>query len=335
MAVRGTGEPARSVAEPVGIGVLGAADIAWRNAIPAVQRCEGLRLVAVASRGEDRARTFADTFGCDPVTGYERLLARDDVQAVYIPLPNSHHEEWAEAALAAGKHVLVEKSLTVDAGAARKLAAMAAERGLAFMENFTFLQHPQHEEVRRLVADGAVGEPRSLHASLGIPRGDRTLSRYRPELAGGTLRENGCYPLRAALLHLDDDIRVLGAHLCDDPETGVDVAGSALLVDGAGVTAHCDFGLAHAYRNTYAIWGSEGRIVLDWAFNPRPETRPVLRLERGSVREERTLPPADQFQRTFAAFARACADPTAHRRHGEDAVRQAELMEAVLRAARG
>ncbi|EST21302.1 hypothetical protein N566_27520, partial [Streptomycetaceae bacterium MP113-05] len=141
------------------------------------------------------------------------------------------------------------------------------------------------------------------------------------------------YPLRAALLHLGDDLRVRGAYLRTDPETGVDVAGSALLADGAGVTAQCDFGLAHAYRNTYAIWGSEGRVELDWAFNPRPESRPVLRLHRGDVREERVLPAVDQFQRTFAAFEEACRAPEAHRHHAEDAVRQAALMESVLRAA--
>lgn len=320
---------------PVGVGVLGAADIAWRNAIPAVRNCDGLRMVAVASRDAAKAQRFADRFGCEPVAGYERLLERDDVHAVYVALPNSLHEEWADAALRAGKHVLVEKSLTVDADAARKLAGLAEERGLAFMENFTFLAHPQHEEVRKLVADGAIGTPQTFSASLGIPRGGRDLIRYRPELAGGTLRENGCYPLRAALLHLGDDLRVRGAHLRTDPETGVDVAGSALLADGAGVTAHCDFGLAHAYRNTYAIWGSEGRVELDWAFNPRPETRPVLRLHRGDVREERVLPAADQFQRTFAAFAEACGAPAAHRRHAADAVRQAALMESVLRAATG
>lgn len=318
---------------PVGVGVLGAADIAWRNAAPAVRRCDGLRLAAVASRNVEKAQRFADRFGCEPVAGYERLLERDDVQAVYVPLPNSLHEEWAEAALRAGKHVLVEKSLTVSADAARRLAGLAEARGLAFMENFTFLFHPQHEEVRKLVADGAVGVPQVFSASLGIPRGDPDLIRYRPELAGGTLRENGCYPLRAALLHLGDDVQVVGARLRTDAGTGVDVAGSALLANGEGVTAQCDFGLTHAYRNTYAVWGSEGRVELDWAFNPRPETRPVLRLHRGDVREERVLPAADQFQRTFAAFAQACGSPAAHRGHGEDAVRQAALMESVLRAA--
>ncbi|EST21277.1 hypothetical protein N566_27525, partial [Streptomycetaceae bacterium MP113-05] len=181
MAARDSSEPRPSDVEggtrPIGVGILGAADIAWRNAIPAVRRCDGLRPVAVASRDAAKAQRFADRFDCEPVDAYERLLERDDVQAVYIPLPNSLHEEWARAALRAGKHVLVEKSLTVSADAARQLADLAKTRGLAFMENFTFLAHPQHQEVRKLVADGAIGTPQTFSASLGIPRGHRELIR--------------------------------------------------------------------------------------------------------------------------------------------------------------
>lgn len=319
--------------KPTGIGVLGAADIAWRRTIPAIQRCEALRLVAVASRSAEKAQTFAGRFGCEAVTGYEQLLERDDVQAVYVPLPNALHEEWAEAALRAGKHVLVEKSLTVSADAARSLAATAKAAGLAFMENFAFLHHGQHEEVRKLIADGAIGQPQVFSASLGIPRADPSLIRYSRELAGGTLRENGCYTVRAAQLHLGDDLEVLGARLRTDPDAGVDVAGSVLLADGTGVTAQCDFGLSHSYRNTYAVWGSEGRIELDWAFTPPPETRPLLRLQRADVREERVLPAADQFLGMVTAFAEACADPAGHERHGAEAVRQASLLESVLERA--
>ncbi|WP_329168082.1 Gfo/Idh/MocA family oxidoreductase [Streptomyces sp. NBC_01267] len=319
--------------EPVGIAVLGAADIAWRRTVPAIRRCAGLRLEAVASRTPEKARAFADAFDCEAVTGYERLLAREDVAAVYIPLPNALHEEWAEAALRAGKHVLVEKSLTTSAAAATALVRTAETAGLAFMENFAFLGHPQHDRVRELIADGVIGEPQVVSASFGIPRADSGLIRYSRELAGGALRETGCYPVRLAQLHLGDGIGVLGARLRYDPDSGVDVSGSVLLADSAGLTAQCDFGLTHAYRNTYAVWGSEGRIEVDWAFTPPPTTRPVIRLHRADSREERVLPAADQFLGAVTTFAEACADPSGHRRHGTDAVRQATLLESVVRRA--
>ncbi|WP_328891793.1 Gfo/Idh/MocA family protein [Streptomyces sp. NBC_00316] len=322
-----------SDAERTGIGVLGAADIAWRRTVPALLRCPRLRLVAVASRTPDKARTFAERFGCEAVTGYERLLEREDIQAVYIPLPNALHEQWADAALRAGKHVLVEKSLTASAAAAADLARTAQERGLAFMENFAFLHHTQHERVRELIADGAIGTPRVLTASFGIPRADGALIRYSRELAGGALRETGCYPVRAAQLFLGADIEVLGARLRYEEADGCDMAGSVLLADGAGVTAQCDFGLDHAYRNTYAVWGSEGRIEVEWAFTPPPDKRPQVCLRRGDHTEQWTLPAADQFLRAVSAFAEACADPAARASHAVDAVRQASLLESVLELA--
>ncbi|MFC4533196.1 Gfo/Idh/MocA family protein [Sphaerisporangium dianthi] len=323
-----------SPGEPLAVGVLGAADIAWRRTAPAIERCDGLRLAAVASRTGEKASAFAARFGCEAVTGYERLLERDDIQAVYVPLPNALHERWAAEALSAGKHVLVEKSLTARAGPAAALAEAARARGLALMENFAFLHHAQHGQVRELVAAGAIGTPRGFAASFGIPRGDRSLIRYRPELDGGALLEVGTYTVRAAQLYLGADAEVAGAVLVRDPETGVDVAGSALLADGRGLTAQCDFGMDHSYRCTYAVWGSEGRVSLDWAFTPPPGERPVLRIERGRTREERPLPADDQFLRMVTAFADACADPAGHGEHGADVVRQARLLEEIRGRAR-
>jgi predicted dehydrogenase len=316
--------------DPIGIGVLGIADIAVRRTIPAIQRCDRLKLVAVASRDPGKATSAARRFGCAAVVGYEGLLARDDVQAVYIPLPNSLHVEWTYAALRAGKHVLVEKSLTADAAAAAQL--VEAARGLALVENFTFLHHTQHETVRALVADGAIGTPHSFSAAFGIPAADAGLIRYRRDLDGGSLRENGCYPIRAAQLFLGADIQLRGAYLRLDPTLGVDLAGSALLVDGGGMSAHCEFGLDLGYRNTYSIWGSTGRIELDWAFTPPADRATVLRLYGNSSRGERMLPPCDQFLAAVTAFAAACDDPASRPRHAAEVVAQAGLLESIRRS---
>lgn len=319
--------------EPIGIGVLGAADIARRRTLPAVTKCAGLRLAAIASRDGAKARAFTDEFGGEPVAGYERVLEREDVRAVYIPLPNSLHEEWVRAALEAGKHVLVEKSFTAERSAARELVALARSRGLALMENFAFLHHTQHDQVRELVARGVVGEVRALSASFGIPRTDAGLIRYRRDLAGGALRETGCYPVRLSRFYLGDALRVVGAHLRLEKDGGVDLAGSVLLADDQGRTAQCDFGLDHAYRNTYAVWGSRGRVEVEWAFTPPPGHAPRIRLQRGDDREERVLAPADQFLRAVTAFAGACADPAAREAYATAAIHQAAMLESIVDAA--
>lgn len=314
------------------IGVLGCADIAARRMIPAIAAA-GHRTAAVASRTPGRAAVFADRFGCAAVDGYERLLERSDLDAIYVPLPVALHAEWAAAALDAGHHVLVEKSLTGAASTARRLAELARTRGRVLMENFAFLHHSQHRAVLDAVASGAIGEPRAYAAEFGIPPTDRTGIRYRPELGGGCLLETGTYPIRAAQLFLGADATAAGAVLEYDEPTGVEVSGSALLADSAGVTAHCTFGFTHHYRCTYAIWGSAGRLSLDWAFTPPPTVRPVLRVERQDHREERVLAADDQFRNTVRAFAEAVRSG-AIEPHADDIVRQAALLEDVRTRAR-
>ncbi len=139
--------------------------------------------------------------------------------------------------------------------------------------------------------------------------------------------------MRAAAEYLEPPVRVLGASLEFDPELGVDVAGAALLRDARGVTAHCSFGFSHSYRSTYEIWGSEGRLVLDWAFTPSREARPVLRLEQRDRETRYLAPAADQFLGVMTAFHDAIGAPRAHAGHHRDLVRQAGLLAAIRSAA--
>lgn len=317
-----------------GIGIIGCADIAVRRAVPAIRRSP-FRLVAVASRSLGKAEAVAAAAGCDAVEGYERLLELPGLDAVYIPLPNSEHAKWAQRALEAGKHVLLEKPAVPAEESARDLVALAGERGLVIMENFAFLRHPQHELAQSLVADGAIGEVRAYNGAFGIPPTDPRGIKYQADLGGGALWEVGCYPVRAAQEYLGPSARVLGARLRFDPELGVDVCGVALLGDDDGVTANCSFGLSHGYRSTYDLWGSEGRLVLEWAFTPSHSTRPVLHLQQKD-RETRILAPAsDQFLGVFTAFHDAVRDPAARAAHHHELVRQAGLMARIRAHALG
>lgn len=311
-----------------GIGVLGCADIAVRRALPAIQESP-FHLVAVSSRSQEKAARVAARFDCKAVVGYARLLEMSDIDAVYIPLPNSEHAEWARRALSAGKHVLIEKPAVTSADTARALVSLAEESGLLVMENFAFLQHPQHDQARSLVNSGCIGEIRSYSGAFGIPPTDNQGIRYQSDLGGGSLWEVGCYPVRAAQEYLEGPVQVLGASLEVDPELGVDIAGVALLRDGNGVAANCSFGLAHSYRSTYSIWGSQGRLVLEWAFTPSRDARPVLRLQQKD-RETRYLAPAsDQFIGVMNAFFEAMRDPQSRPAHHSAMVRQAELMAQI------
>lgn len=317
----------------VRMGVLGCASIAFRRVLPAMEEAEGIELTAVASRDPDKARRFAGHFGCAAADGYEDLLQRPDIDAVYVPLPTGLHAYWVSRALAAGKHVLSEKPLTWDRATALDLVEQARKAGLRLMENYMFLHHSQHATVRGLVAEGRIGEPRVFSASFGIPPLDAADVRYAPELGGGALLDVGVYPLRAASYFLGPELDVIGSVLRLHPTRGVDVAGHVLLATPAGVTAELSFGFEHSYRSWYGFWGDRGRLGLDRAFTPPPARQPLVRIDSQDHAEELTLPADHQFRNIVEFFARSIAEGGDVDRRFEAITHQAGLVDRVRSAA--
>jgi NDP-hexose-3-ketoreductase len=314
----------------VRIGLLGCADIARRRMLPAMAASPDIRITAIAGRDAGRAAALAAPYGAEPVHGYARLLERDDVDAVYAPLPASLHAEWAEATLRAGKHVLAEKPLSTDPGISARLVELARDKGLFLMENIMFVHHPMHTAVQKLVADGVIGELRSFQAAFAVPRLPSNDIRHSPDLGGGALWDTGVYPVRAALHFLGGGLDVRGALLTEGAGHRVDTAGHALLGRPDGVAARLVFGLDHAYRSSYELWGSDGRITVERAFTPPADHVPELVLERRGATEVLRLPPADQVALTLAAFvegvrSQAAPDPMC--------LPQAGLLHAVRHAA--
>ncbi|MFH8805333.1 Gfo/Idh/MocA family protein [Streptomyces sp. NPDC017936] len=318
---------------PLRLGLLGCAGFARRRALPSLARLTEITLTAVASRDPARAKLFAGEFGGEPVAGYEELLARDDLDAVYIPLPAALHAPWTGRALEAGLHVLVEKPAAVTAAEADRLTRAARERGLVVMENFGFVHHTQQQTARSLLAEGAIGELRSLTAEFAFPPLPDTDIRYQPDLGGGALLDAGVYPIRAARLFLGDELEVTGASLREDPGRGVDVAGAALLTGPTGISAHLGFGFVHSYRCGYTLWGSAGRISLNRAYSAPDDLAPTLTLERDGRVEERRLVPDQQFTTLFRRFAAAVRgrDVTGP---AHDLAQQARLVERIAATAR-
>jgi predicted dehydrogenase len=328
MPVAGEGD----LVTPVRIGIMGCASIALRKLLPAMAAGRGTEIAAIASRSAGKAREAARAYGCRAVEGYQALLDLDDVEAVYIPLPNAAHADWIERALAAGKHVLAEKPLTTSVSRTRELIAMARRRGLVLMENVMFLHHSQHMAVRQLLEDGAIGELRAFHASFAVPMRPAGDIRHSAELGGGALLDTGVYPVRAAMSFLDNELDVVSAVLTSRHGRPVESAGSALLCTGDGVSAHLTFGLDHAYRSGYELWGSAGRIVLEHAFTPPADHVPLVRLENRSGVDEILLAPDDQVANALNAFATAIRSG---RPPDDDGVlRQAMLVDEIRTRAR-
>lgn len=311
----------------VRIGVMGTADIARRRMLPAFASCPDTEVVAVASRDIAKARRAAKPYECRAVGGYTALLEDKEVDAVYIPLPNALHAQWVERALHAGRHVLVEKPLTTDVRDTERLVGLADRTGLALVENVMFVNHSAHLRVLELVREGAIGELRGLQAVFAVPRRQRNDIRLRADLGGGALWDTGVYPVRASLHLLGGEPEVVGATLVGGE---VDTSGAALLRTPGGVWAHLAFGLDHAYRNSYELWGDQGRLTVERAFTPPVDQAPEVRLERDGQSVRVQMEPQDQASESVAAFVHAVREGKADLL---TQVRQARLLEGIRTAA--
>ncbi|MFG2533165.1 Gfo/Idh/MocA family protein [Streptomyces sp. NPDC048516] len=322
-----------AISPPLQVGVMGCGDIAWRNILPAMERA-GVEIVAAASRDPEKARRFGQRFGCEPLQGYEALLEQPGIDAVYIALPTGLHFTWAKRALEAGRHVLAEKPLATSLAQTEVLVATARAHGRWLADNFGFVHHSQHTAVRKMIAEGLIGEPRSFSAAFGIPPLPAEDIRYRPELGGGALLDLGVYTARSARLMLGSEFSVLGSVLRMDRHRDIDLDGSALLCSTDGVPADLGFSFRTSYRSGYAVWGSEGRITLNRAFTPPPTLRPVIRLERQDRTEEITLPADDQFANLVRDFARCALGGADFEPQGKALLNQAALVDEIRDVAR-
>ena len=305
--------------------------------IPAIHAAVGNEIVAIASRNLERAREVARQLHIERAYGsYEALLDDADVDAVYIPLPNSLHAEWTIRAANAGKHVLCEKPLARTAADAERMAAACRAAGVLLMEAFMWRHHPQHARVRELLNDGAIGEPSFVRASFGYvinpAREAGGLNvRLDEALEGGSLMDVGCYSVNVSRWVFGSEPVAVAAQQRIDPKYGVEVSFGGVLRFAEGQLAMIDSSFVHTPINRYEIAGPEGRIVVDRAF--RPDDSPAdIEIYRGSKHSVETIPPSNQFANEADHFARgiragALLPPA------ENGVAQARVLESLYSAA--
>lgn len=242
-------------------GILGTGRIAARFASELPRSRSGV-LAATASRGAGSAAAFARTHGGEAVAGYENLLRRDDLDAVYVSLPNALHREWTLAALDAGMHVLCEKPLALDVAEAREMFRRSAQRGRILLEAFMYRAHPQTKLLFETVAGGAIGEVRLIRANFTFHReATREDARFQAGPGGGSLMDVGCYCVDLARTLCGgepDRVRCL-AHR---HEFGVDDYAAGLLGFPGGALATFTCGMTVLSDQTAHIAGTEGRVEI-------------------------------------------------------------------------
>lgn len=317
-------------------GILSTADIGMQKVTPAIQRAENCEVVAIASRGAGRAADAAATLAIPTSHGsYEALLADDQVDAVYIPLPNDLHAQWTIAAARAGKHVLCEKPLAMTAAQADEMIAACDEAGVLLMEAFMYRHHPTWVEAASLVADGAIGELQAVQSWFSYFNDDPTNIRNRPENGGGAVMDIGCYSINSARLLFGEEPATVQATVRRDPDMGIDIVASAVLgFPGGGQATFTCSTRAEPDQRVHIV-GSSGRIDIEIPFNipPDHETR-IFVTTGGEQPTTRTITfePRDQYTVQAELFARAVLDGTDVPVPPGDAVANMRVIDQVLAA---
>ena len=314
---------------PLRLGVMGCAEFALRAMIPAFIDCNETSLVAVASRTEAKAQKFSTLFGCESLVGYESLLDREDIEAIYMPLPTGIHEEWVKKTIAAGKHILVEKTFAENHESATTLVDSARKKNCLIIENFLFPHHSQHAWVLDRVAKGEVGDIHLVRSTFGFPPLSETDFRYNPSLGGGALLDVGAYVVKTARIFLGNSLELLGATLKYDEKTGVDIYGDAMLKNASGQVAQVSFGFDYFYQCHYELLGTKGKLVVERAFTPPPGFQPSVRIEHQGDRQNISLPADNHYINMSRFFANTIRSENNWAEHYDSLLRQSELIDAI------
>ena len=284
------------------LGILGTADIAYRRFLPALSKCPEVMYAGVASRTPEKGKKFQESYGGKIYDSYDALLADESIDAVYVPLPPALHYKWGKKVLEAGKHLLMEKPFTTSVQEAEQLLELAEEKGLAVHENYMFLYHSQLARIKKMIADGSLGQIRLYRMSFGFPKRDIGDFRYNRELGGGALLDCGGYPVRLALELLGDTTRVVQSKMICPEGYEVDLYGSAVLENDAGEVAQISFGMDNAYQCQLEIWGSKATLTASRIFTAGDGVRPVLTLRTSSDESKLELEADDQFFHSIQQF---------------------------------
>ncbi len=312
-------------------GVLSTAKIGREKVIPGMQAGEYSDIVAIASRDLERADAAAKSLNIPKVYGsYEKLLTDPEIDAVYIPLPNHMHVEWAIKALQANKHVLCEKPVGLSSVEARQLLVAAKESPhLKVMEAFMYRFHPQWQHTKMLVSDGKVGELKTIQSFFSYYNVDPNNIRNKKDAGGGGLMDIGCYCISLSRFIFNTNPQRVFGIVEYDPNTKTDRIASGILDFSTGTsTFTCSTQLMPYQRVN--ILGTEGRIELEIPFNAPPEKSTKIWLHTKSGSEEIIFDEINQYTIQGDLFSKAIIDNTNVPTSLEDALSNMKVIEAIF-----
>jgi xylose dehydrogenase (NAD/NADP) len=314
---------------PVKWGIISTADIN-RKVIPGAHASPKVDLAAVASRDEARAAEYAKQWEIPRAYGsYEALLADDEIEAVYISLPNTMHVEWSIKSLEAGKHVLCEKPFTRHPNEVDEAFDVAERTGRLLTEAFMWRHNPQTKRLAELVAEGVIGELRLIRSAFSYSLYDETNIRLRTDVDGGALMDVGCYNVSGSRLLGGEPERVWGEAWYGP--SGTDWVFTGTMRFPNDVIATFDCGTALPERDELEAIGSEGSVFLD---DPWHCNNPVLEIRRPDGVELIPVDGADSYRLELEDLSDAIRNGSQPLLGRADALGQARALAALHESGR-
>jgi predicted dehydrogenase len=320
-------------------GVLSTAKIGLERVIAPMQKAPNLTIDAIASRDPGKAQAAAAQLGIARSYGsYEELLNDPALDAIYIPVPNHMHVEWAERAAAAGKHVLVEKPLAMNAQEAKRLIAARDRSGKIIVEGFMVRYAPTWTEIRKLIASGRVGDVHGVQAHATYANLDPQNIRNKPDTGGGALMDLGCYVVLFSRLIFGADPRRVMSLVDRDPAMKTDRR-TSLILDFAQGQASLFISTQLARAQRLRIFGTKGSLEVEIPINI-PDDRPARltfddgRDSIGGGAERIELPPSNFFTLQGEAVSRAILGEKPIEMTLEDSLANMRVIDAALRSER-
>jgi predicted dehydrogenase len=315
-------------------GILSTAKIGWEHFIPAVNQADNGILAGIASRDLKKATKLAVQYGALAAFGsYEEMLASDEIDGVYIPLPTSQHIEWSLKAAKAGKHVLCEKPISLKAPEIKKLVAARDKNKVLVSEAFMVTYHPQWLKVRELIKSGAIGKLRQVDAAFTYYNVDPKNMRNRPELGGGVIPDIGVYPTVATRFATGMEPLKLQASVEYDPKFKTDRYAS-VRADFGSFELCFYLSTQLANRQVCVFHGDKGFIELTAPFNSNLYEGDEVRLHNRDHSEAQVFRYSgiNQYRLEAEAFANAAAGRKQDIFSLEDSIRNQRVIDAIYKA---
>ncbi len=291
------------------IAILGMASITKRSIIPTLSIIQDkLNLKAIGTLGnKGKIPSYIKENICIYET-YEDAIEDQNIDAVYIALPNALHYEWIKKALQNNLHVICEKPFTCDYVNTKELINIAKNKNLVLMETFQFRFHKQFDFLNKLILRKTLGELRSLKINFCFPKLNSNNIRYSKSLGGGSMLDAGCYCTKLSHLLLGNKIKLEGSILNKSKKLDIDLWGSAFLIDSTqGVSSYINFGFDNYYQCNIELLGKEGKLTTNRIFTAPLDYSPQIKLETNFGNQNINIDPDNQFLNMFLYFYKLIA----------------------------